>query len=240
MQARGHIGLTGEQCAGKVGGAVTTAHTGADAHDGHLDGRFNIVKRCGLRGRPRASHRTTHTTHSALRLRFSQRFDNQMGIVAPKTKCADARALWPRPGLGLVQQAKRRACQSLVGLVHMQSGRFLAVRHGSQHLDEPGNPGSGDQVPQVGFERANRHIRTPGKHPRHAAQFGGITHGRAGGVAFQQANVSRAQTRLGIGHAQSAFLAFFRRGQQSAPAPVVGQTHAANHTQHRAPSGQCV
>ena len=163
-----------------------------------------------------------------------------MGVVAAKPKGADACALGSGPGLGLVQQPERRAIQSLVGLIHMQGGRLLAVGHGGQHLDQTGHTGSGDQVPQIGFERANRHVCTPGKHPRHAAQLGRIANWRAGGVAFQQANIRRAQISLRVSQPQRALLAFFRRCQQPTATPVIGQAHTANHAQHVAASGQCV
>ncbi len=156
---------------------------------------------------------------------------DEVGVVAAKAERAHRGAARAGPRLGGVEQAKGRLRQGLERLLGVERGRLDGVLDRAEDLDEPGHSGDGDEVPEVGLERAERDVAAIGEDPSGAADLGAVTDHGAGGVALQEAHVAGPQAGQLIGAPDRGLLSFFRRHQQPRAAPVVGQSHAANHAE---------
>ena len=103
---------------------------------------------------------------------------------------------------------------------------------GSQHLEQAGRAGAGDQVAQVGLERADGQGLVPTTaHFGESANLDSVADGGARGVTFHQRNLRRQEFSRGVGRAQGSHLALLRGDQQAAATAVVAQADAANHAQ---------
>ena len=175
-----------------------------------------------------AGHRMRGRGFDALTLPL---FDDEMGVVSPEAERADhslARA-FGFPGLGGLQHAKRRSVEHGVQLVDVRRRRANAMAHRSENLHQSCDTGRRDQVTHVGLQRAHGNVGEAGIHLAHRSDFGGIADRGAGGVAFDQRDLGRFNTRHLIGGSDGAHLADFGGSEHAAAAAVVGQADAADH-----------
>ena len=102
------------------------------------------------------------------------------------------------------------------------------MAHRFEHLDEPRDARRGDEVAEVGLERADRHVLAVFEDVAGAAQLGAVAHRRAGGVALQQADIARRQVRHLVRSRDRSPLTLLRRCQKALAATVVAQPDAAD------------
>ncbi len=93
-------------------------------------------------------------------------------------------------------------------------------------------------MPHVGLDRADRQARGGqarggGEDPAGASHLGRITDARPGCVAFQQADAVRGHSGRRIGRPDRPGLAILGRSEQAVAPTVVGQPHAADHSEDR-------
>ena len=161
--------------------------------------------------------------------------DQQVTIVAAKAEGADPRhpEAIARPGLKGPQQPKGALVQRLVWRLCVQRGRPLPMAQGLEDLDQRRRPGSGDQVPYVGLERAHRDLHAIGIELGGAADLRGIAHAGARGVTLQQRHLRRTKIGAGISSLHGSPLSLLGGRQEPPAAAIVGEPDPADHAVDR-------
>ena len=175
--------------------------------------------------------RQRHPGHGLRAPRGRGLLHQQMRVVPAETKRVDRRA--PHrvrfPLARFLRRHQRRARERRIHLVEMQNRRTHPVLHRLQHLDQTRHASHRQQMPEVRLERTQRHPRPTREDLRAALDLRRIADARARRMTFDQFNLGRPQTRTAIRRLHRPHLPRRRRHQQTRPAPVVRQPHAADH-----------
>ena len=159
----------------------------------------------------------------------SQASTIRCALVPPKPNALTARAPRPRPVFRLGQQAQRGAVQLPDRVIRAQRGGAHPGPHRAEHLEQPGASRDGQQVADVGLDRADREIRARREDPARAACLYAVSHRSPGGVAFEQRNgLGRHPGRL-VGQPHRTGLPVLGRSEQAAVLAVVGQPDGPDH-----------
>ncbi len=157
--------------------------------------------------------------------------EDDVGVVAAEAEGVDRGA--PRafglPRLGAGEDAHRRLADRLDRVLGVDRRRQRARLESAEDLDDRGRPGRGDQVAEIGLERAHRQVVGAGEDRRHAPDLDRVADAGAGGVALDVADRQRVDAAAGIGLAHGADLAAAVGREQAALAAVVGEADAADH-----------
>jgi hypothetical protein len=151
--------------------------------------------------------------------------------------------IFPRRGDGLDPKRCVEVEAGIGGTEKIQRRRQGVVAEGQEGLDQPGSPGGGEQVADVGFDRTDGAEPTSGRIRGHqteeAVHLHPIAHRGAGAVAFDEVHIPRRPSGLPVGLLHGPELAGTVRGQQVA-AGVVGQSRGPDHRQDAVAVGQGV
>ena len=100
---------------------------------------------------------------TAIRSRCRRLFQHQMHIGAPHAEGTDSgatrrRAGGPGSGLGIHIEGTGGEIDLRIGRIEIQAGRQAAVPERHHGLDQTGNAGGGIEMPDIGFNRADRAV----------------------------------------------------------------------------------
>ena len=168
--------------------------------------------------------------------------NNQVRVDAAEAKTAQGRAARhagtaARPRLGFFQNAEWAISQvqALSRVFKIRRGRNLAMFKRQKQLGQAGRAGGCETMTDVGLDRAEHTavMTSLGISPKRfqAAEFFGVAHRRAGGVALNGVDVGRLQAALFVGRPHGPKLTF-RTGCQKRARDIVGQAHRSQHAQN--------
>ena len=157
--------------------------------------------------------------------------DQQVTIVAAKAEGTDPRhpEAIATPWLERLQQPKGALSQRHVWRLRVQRGWSLPMTQGLDDLDQRRRPGSGDQVPHVGLERAHRDLHAIGIEHGGAADLRGIAHAGARGVKLQQRYLRRTKIGAGISSFHGSPLSLLGGRQKPPSTAIVREPDPADH-----------
>ena len=221
-RARARMPLAEQDRPPEVVRVVAVSDPGADRGDGHRSVR---ARRPAGRGNARTGDPFV---------------DNQMRVGAAEAEGAHRAPARARPVLRLGQQSQRGALERRDRVICAQRGRAHPGPDGAEHLQQPRAPRGGEQMPDVGFHRADRQIVAVSEHSRHAARLHRVPDGRAGRVTLHQRHGPRREAGRGVGEPHRAFLPFLGRHEQAARPAVVGQPDRPDDAEDRCPGADRV
>ena len=138
--------------------------------------------------------------------------------------------------LGEQPQRAARPVDVRAGGIHVQGGRQHVVVEGGDHFDQPGGPGRGLGVADIGFDRAQPQrvsgIPVGAVGGQQGAGLDRIAQGGAGAVRLHDIDLIQPDPGVGDGLADHALLGGPVRGGQPVRGAVLVDRRSRDHRQH--------
>ena len=148
------------------------------------------------------------------------------------------------PGFEAALDSKRQGIEGDVGirLEKLQARGDRPVVQGQGRLDQPGDPGRGLEVADVGLDRAegtsSSGVASLGEHGPERGELDRIAERRAGAVSFDIIDLLGRDAGLPVGRAEDRFLRRSAGGRQAVGPSVLVDRAAADHRVDRVAVGQ--
>ncbi|SON63850.1 hypothetical protein MSIMFI_05381 [Mycobacterium simulans] len=150
-----------------------------------------------------------------------------------------AGVLGVRPDCGFGEQphGPGRPIHMRAGLIHVQGGRQYVVVESQDHFDQPGSPGGGLGMTEVGFDRSQPQrmlgiTRSPVGGDQRPG-FDRIAQTGAGPVRLDHIDLAQADSGMRRGLLNDALLCRAVGGGQPVGGPVLIDRRSRDHRQHR-------